>query len=142
PLIPVLLFSPLSPKTMTLSATTFTWSITDLEYKTEDGYIVRPFWQLAGTQGPHTAYVSGSLSFDDGTPSVPFEFVTEEIVIDWVLNAIGTVEVENIKTALGQKLEQLNNPVFSFGRPWVAPEVVPIQENITVIPFETGMSAQ
>lgn len=121
---------------------TFTWSITDIEYRTEDGYIVRPFWQLAGTQGPHTAYVNGSLSFDDGNPFVPFESVTEEIVIDWVLNAIGTIEVENIKIALAQKLEQLNNPIFSFGRPWVAFDVAPIKENITVLPFHNGMSAQ
>lgn len=127
---------------MTSSAPTFAWSITDLEYKTEDGYIVRPFWQLAGTQGPHTAYVNGSLSFDDGTPSVPFESVTEETVISWVMDAIGDTEVTNLETALSQKLEQLNNPVFSFGRPWIAPEAAPPQENITVIPFEPGMSAQ
>jgi len=127
---------------MTLSEPTFTWSITDLEYKTQDGYIVRPFWQLAGTQGSNTTYINGSLSFGDGTPSVPFESVTEETVIDWVLNAIGSTEVASIEAALGQKLAQLNNPVFSFGRPWVAPEVAPIQGNITVLPLQNGVSAQ
>jgi hypothetical protein len=129
-------------KTMTPLTPQFVWSITDLERRVADGYVVKPYWKLEGTQGVFTVYRSGSLNFPDGSPDIPYESVTETIAVGWVIDNIGPNGVEELQRSISAELDQLINPVYSFGLPWLPTAEPQITPELTVLNFVEGQSAQ
>jgi hypothetical protein len=53
---------------------------------------------------------------------VPFEQLTEEIIIDWVKTVLGEEEINKIKseheTRIQERIDRKNNPEFLQGLPW------------------------
>lgn len=119
----------------------FKWSVSSLEHRLSDGYVVRPYWRLEGTQGAFTVYRSGSLSFTDGEPSIPYDSITEDLAVSWVTAHIGDSGVEDLKKSIKDELNELINPVVAFGLPWIPKVEAAVTPNVTVLNFVEGQSA-
>ena len=108
-------------------STTITWKVTNLERTVADGkvntvhYIVDALSDQVNPEsregGFYSAGAYGSLNFD-GEVSVPFENLTEEIVIGWVKEQLGAEKVAEIEAALQAQIDEKVAPTQAAGLPW------------------------
>jgi len=96
--------------------TTYNWTITNLDRRTSDGFIQVAHWQCAGADGDITASVYATVGFAEGTPSIPFDNVTEANVLSWIW--ANGVDKDATEAAIAQQIEALKNPVKASGLPW------------------------
>ena len=101
-------------------STTFTWAIANLERETSDGYVFTAHYTVNANDGTYSAGAYGSVGFERPDVLIPFDDLTEELVIGWVKEAIGGDEkVTEIETALQAQLDEKRSPTKAAGKPWV-----------------------
>jgi hypothetical protein len=49
---------------------------------------------------------------------IPYEDLTQEIVIGWVKTALGEEGLTSMEEALSSQIEEQNSPKMSHGTPW------------------------
>ena len=59
-----------------------TWTISQLDRRTSDGFIQVAHWQCTGTDGELSSSVYATCSFD-GEVTTPYAEVTQEQVLGW-----------------------------------------------------------
>ena len=100
--------------------TTFTWTISALNCipQTAEGqdYVVTAHWQCTGADGDINSSVYATVSFEDGTPVIPYDNVTEADVLNWIW-AHG-VDKDAVEASIAARIEVLKNPVEASGTPW------------------------
>ena len=99
-------------------ATTITWTITTCDRKTSDGFINVAHWTCAGVDGDYSASVYSTCGFADGTPTIPYDDVTEQDVLDWCW--ANGVDKDATEAAVEAQIEALKNPTEASGTPWAA----------------------
>ena len=102
--------------------TTFTTNITAMyTVNTPDPqYVVNVLWKVTGVDGSNTASIGGNTQFnsaDQEGPFIPYDQLTEQIVIGWVFDGLGTQKAE-IEATLTAKVEKQINPTTANGVPW------------------------
>lgn len=99
---------------------TYDWRIANLERETEDGYVFTAYWTLdAISSDALKAHSYGSVYLErpeDGM--IPFDELTEEIVIGWVKESLGENKVNGLQSALAEEIENQINPATETGVPW------------------------
>ena len=93
-----------------------TWTISQLDRQTSDGFVTTAHWQATAVDGEHSASVYATCSWSDGTPTVPYADLTQEQVLAW-LWANG-VDKDATEAALAAQIELKKNPVTATGVPW------------------------
>ena len=78
--------------------------------------------QLDPEGNPYSARNIGTqiVQLDPGTPFLPFEDLTNEIVVEWTQDAMGEEQVTAIETNISSSIELLINPVsitLTIGEP-------------------------
>ena len=63
--------------------TTITWTITDTDYETKNGFIQTAHWTASAVDGDYTASIYSTCSWSDGSPTVPYSDVTMSEVLQW-----------------------------------------------------------
>jgi hypothetical protein len=99
-------------------ATTFNWTISNLDRRTSDGFIQVAHWQCRGVDGDLSSSVYATVGFEEGTPSIPYDQVTEAEVLNWIW--ANGVDKEAAEASIAQRIETLKNPVQASGLPWSA----------------------
>lgn len=94
-----------------------TWTITQTDYITADGFITTAHWTATAVDGDYTSSIYSTCSWAPGTPTVPYANVTQQQVLDWCW-ASG-VDKTATEAALAQNIETQKNPPVSQGLPWV-----------------------
>jgi hypothetical protein len=95
---------------------TTTWTISQLDRKTADGFVTTAHWQATAVDGEHTASIYSTCSWEDGTPTIPYANLTQETVLGWVwANGVDKTATE---AALAAQIEAQKNPVTASGTPW------------------------
>jgi len=95
---------------------TTTWTISQLDRKTADGFVTTAHWQATAVDGEHTASIYSTCSWADGTVNIPYDQLTQEIVLGWVwANGVDKTVTE---AALAAQIEAQKNPVTASGTPW------------------------
>ena len=98
--------------------TTYTWKITQTDYLVADGFITTAHWTCTATDGDYTTSAYSTCSFALATPSIPYDSVTEQEVLDWCwANGVDKAATES---SLAAQIELLKNPVQESGLPWAA----------------------
>jgi hypothetical protein len=92
----------------------FNWTITQLDRKTEDGFVTTAHWTVTATDGDFSASAYGSVGFS-GELTTPYDDLTEEQVLGWVWEQIDKAEIES---NLAAQIEAQKNPVSATGVPW------------------------
>jgi hypothetical protein len=97
---------------------TTTWTITQTDYETKNGFIQTAHWTATAVDGDYTASVYSTCSWADGSPTIPYSDVTESEVLQWVWDS--GVDKTATEAALAQNIELQKNPVTATGTPWAA----------------------
>jgi len=109
--------------------TQFTWLVSTLWTETiagEQNYVVNADYYVTGVDGTYTASLSNIARFntESVTPFVPYEDLTNEIVIGWIQDELGVDGVSNLEACIqGQIDSQINPPVTPQNTPlpWATP---------------------
>ena len=103
--------------------TTYTWNVTALYTQTIEGeqnYVVIANYEVVGTDGTFSASLSNIARFSTASvsPFIPYNQLTNDIVIGWIQSELGTDGVANLEACIqGQIDSQINPPVVPQNTP-------------------------
>ena len=101
-------------------ATTYNWTIAQLEHNVADGGVIVAHWRVSAEDGEYTASAYGTAGFTpDPTAAgfVPYADLTEADVLTWVW---GSVDKDEMEANLAQQIEDQKAPATQSGLPWAA----------------------
>ena len=93
-----------------------TWSITQCDHLTADGFITTAHWNCNARDGEYFAHSYGSCGFAAATPAIPYASVTEAEVLNWCF-ASG-VDKDATEANLAAQIALQKAPVTAAGVPW------------------------
>lgn len=116
---------------ITSSSLDYTWKITSLRKSTKENIndvIVNVQWELKGTdEDGDFGTFSGATPFEldaENTGSfVPFEELTEEIVIGWVKDVVVDSYWAHVNEKIQQQIDDIKTPIVdvnSYDLPWAS----------------------
>lgn len=94
----------------------YNWQVTQTDYKTDNKFIFCAHWTATAVDGDFTASVYSTCSFGEGAPSIPYNSVTEQEVLNWCWG--NGVDKDATEAALAAQIELQKNPVEQTGLPW------------------------
>jgi hypothetical protein len=111
---------------------TYNWSISGLERETSDGYVYLAHWAVealessneADDETPYSANCYGTLSLPRPDNLIPYESLSEEMVLGWVKEKFseeeesGMSKLQQIEQGLFDKIQQQKHPTRAFDSPW------------------------
>ena len=99
---------------------TTTWTISNLDRDTADGFVTIAHWTASQVDGDFTAstYSTQSFTKEGGVNLIPYADLTEEIVVGWVKTALGEEAVAAIDTSLAANIAEQKAPSKATGTPW------------------------
>jgi len=103
--------------------TTYTWNVTALYTEavaTESDYVVIANYTVVGIDDTYSAELSNIARFSTASvsPFVPYEDLTEAIVIGWIQDELGPDGVSNLEACIqGQIDSQINPPTVPVNTP-------------------------
>ena len=109
-------------------AITYSWEFLTLEcYPTSSGYndvVSNVHWKLNAKLNDYTAHVIGTqaLTFNTESTFIPFNELTENVVKEWVFDAMGETQVTNKQTRLGIDLQTYVDSITAtttLKSPWI-----------------------
>jgi hypothetical protein len=92
------------------------WTITNLDRNTADGFVTTAHWTATATDGNYTASIYSTCSWPEGTPTIPYDSLTQETVLGWVW--ANGVDKQATEDALAANIALQKNPVQATGVPW------------------------
>ena len=95
---------------------TTTWRITNCDRLTADGFITTAHWTCSAVDGDYSASSYGTCGFAAGTPTIPYDQVTEAEVLNWCW--AGGVDKDAVEANLAANIDLQKNPVVVAGVPW------------------------
>jgi hypothetical protein len=98
----------------------YKWQIAQMDRLTEDGFVVTVHYRVSATEDNYVASTYGTVGFSEQPEGgfVPFEQLTEEMVIGWVQGSLGKDAVE---ASLASQIEAQKAPKQVSGLPWYIP---------------------
>ena len=95
--------------------TTYTWTIESLYTQTianEADYVVIANYLVVGVDGEYSAYLTNLAQFstDNVETFIPYEDLTNEIVVGWVQSVLGVDGVANLDACIQGQIDYLINP--------------------------------
>jgi hypothetical protein len=100
----------------------FDWMIAQMEREVSNGGVIVSHWRVTATEvdgeNTYTASAYGSCGFtpDPSAPDfVPYDQLTQEMVLNWVWGVEDKAEIEAKLTA---KIEDEKSPKVEAGVPW------------------------
>lgn len=97
------------------------WTIVNLERELPSGIVITVHWTATLTDKEHTVGTYGSSKFsrkEGDSNFIPFEELTEEVVIGWVTDQMGREQVTALENSLADQIETKHNPTKAKGLPW------------------------
>lgn len=107
---------------------TIEWGVSNMDRVVSDGFVITVFWVCTAREGTEAAQVYGSQSFtyDPTEPGfIPYDDLTEEVVIGWVKTALGAEQVAAYELSAQESLNKVINPQTAVGMPWQTAPVNP-----------------
>ena len=92
-----------------------TWTISTLDREVSNGFVTTAHWQATAVDGEHSASCYATVSWAEGTPTVPYANLTEATVLGWVWESVDKAATE---ASLAAQIALLKNPVKATGTPW------------------------
>ena len=105
---------------------TYTWEVTGIKTTTLNNtpnVVVQTYWKKVGTDGEHTGTFSGATPFSAGsmpagTTFVPFEQLTEAMVLDWIKAVVVDQYEVHVNEKIQEQIDNSLNPVVDATLPW------------------------
>jgi hypothetical protein len=93
-----------------------TWTITQLDRQTSNGFVTTAHWTASAVDGDYSASTYSTSSWADGTPTTPYSDLTQETVLGWIWT--NGVDKEAVEASLQAQIDAQKNPVSATGVPW------------------------
>ena len=97
--------------------TNYTWTINAMYtvQQPDPDYVVNVVWTLTGVDGEYTASIGGNTLFDSqqANPFIPYNELTQEIVIGWVQSNLGPQGIANYEANVQGQIDSMINPPVS-----------------------------
>lgn len=96
--------------------TTYDWNCKTVDVhpqaEGETNVVYNVHWIVTGTEGDYTVNSIGTqtVTVDPETPFIPFEDLTNEIIVGWTKDAIGDDKVKAIEDSIASQIAELKNP--------------------------------
>lgn len=110
-----------------------TWEITQMQYfpqlDNREKVVFVVNWILSASQDGKTAQIADvtNLTLDHNANFIPYDQLTKEKVLEWVLAEIGDFYVQQYYTEIDKKLNEMLQPVLvAEDLPWAPKGYVPI----------------
>lgn len=107
-------------------ANTYTWVIEAMDcVPQEDGLtdiVITIHWRQNATDGTYNSTVYGTvgLTYTPGSPFTSYADLTQQQVIGWTQDALGTEQCAEITASLDAQIaNQVNPPLVTLPLPWV-----------------------
>jgi hypothetical protein len=97
-----------------------TWTIQNMTRDLSNGFVINVAWACTASQDSASAFYGGTTTYvnnPDEPGFIPYDQLTEEIVLGWVHDALGDQKAE-IEAGLTAKVEKQLNPTTANGLPW------------------------
>jgi hypothetical protein len=100
--------------------TTFNWSVVDMDRLTADGFVVTVHYNVSATDSTYSANTYGTVGYtkQPGETFIPYDQLTEAIVVGWVQTSLGK---DTVEASLQSQIDAQINPVQESGVPWSQP---------------------
>ena len=95
---------------------TTTWTITQLDRQTSNGFVTTAHWTASAVDGDYSASTYSTSSWADGTPTTPYADLTQGTVLGWIW--ANGVDKEAVEASLQAQIDAQKNPVTATGVPW------------------------
>lgn len=95
---------------------TTTWTISQLDRRTSDGFVTTAHWQATAVDGDYSASIYSTCSWSEGQPTVPYASLTQDQVLGWCWTS--GVDKAATESALAASIAAQKNPVSAAGVPW------------------------
>lgn len=93
-----------------------TWTITQLDRQTSNGFVTTAHWTASAVDGNYSASTYSTSSWADGTPTTTYANLTQATVLGWIwANGVDKTAVE---ASLQAQIDAQKNPVIATGVPW------------------------
>ena len=99
---------------------TITLTIQNLTRDLSNGFVINVAWACTAQQDSASAFHGGTTTYEnnhDEPGFIPYDDLTEAIVLGWVWEALGDQKAE-IEANLTAKVEKQLHPVTANGLPW------------------------
>ena len=108
-------------------AITYTWKVNELKVRDEGVHknaVVQTYWEKIGTdEDGNEGKFSGATPFSAANVPegsfVPFEELTEAIVLGWIQNVVIGAYEKHVNEQIQKQIDAEKNPLMSPGLPWV-----------------------
>jgi hypothetical protein len=99
--------------------TTFNWTIQQMERLTSDGFVVTVHYNVSATDDTYQASTYGTTSYTQtpGETYIPYDDLTQVVVVGWVQTAL---DKEVVEASLQGQIDALKAPVQQSGLPWAS----------------------
>ena len=99
-----------------------TWTIQNLTRDLNNGFVFQAAWSCTAEQDGASAFYGGTSTFEftpDDPDFIPYDQLTEPVVLGWVWEQLGDQKAE-IEATLTAKVEKQLHPTTANGLPWAA----------------------
>jgi hypothetical protein len=98
--------------------TTYLWAINQLDRLTSDGFVVTVHYNVDGVEDKFSANTYGAINYTQtpGETYIPYDDLTQAVVVGWVQEALGK---DTVEASLQSQIDAQKNPVQESGLPWV-----------------------
>jgi hypothetical protein len=96
------------------------FKITQMDRNIVDGFVTTVHWTASQVDGDFSASLYNTVSFteEESMNLIPYEDLTEEIVIGWVQTSLGVEGVAAVDAALTERIAEQKAPKTASGTPW------------------------
>ena len=97
-------------------ATVYTWEIKFLscypQYAGQTDVVFTVGWNLWGDNGTTKTYIPGTtpLTYTAGSPFTPYDKLTNDQVVGWVVNTLGSAGVSAQEALVDARITAIENP--------------------------------
>ena len=82
---------------------TTTWTITQLDRQTSNGFVTTAHWTASAIDGDYSASTYSTSSWADGTPTTPYADLTQATVLGWIWT--NGVDKEAVEASLQAQID-------------------------------------
>ena len=106
---------------------TINWFVNCLDRTYEDGIVYTVHWCATASQDGYIASTYGTFNLDkpeEGDEIIPYEDLTEEIVLSWLFDEESAFDNEGTEKGLQEKIDHQIAPTYGSGLPWAKDDSV------------------
>jgi len=96
----------------------------------ETDVVFSVLWTMSGTDGTYNGSFSASteLTYKGGPDFTPYDQLTQDQVLGWVMNAVDPEYLKNMQAQIAKQIaDQANPPVVTPPLPWNIPEEIVVE---------------